>query len=120
MQSALLGDGAAPRGNIIPVFQTLPADLLTPVTAYLRLSDGANISRLGFLLESVTGGENIGRYSFVGVDPYKVIRTGPNQALQGDPLAQIKNELQEYKYVPLPKLPLFTGTFFFLPASFSL
>lgn len=110
VQAAVLGAaGAEPQGNIIPVVQSLPADLLTPVTAYLRMSDGADAGRVGFLLESVTGGENIGRYSFVGVDPYKIIRTGPNQALTGDPLTHIKDELQQYNYIPLPKLPIFSG-----------
>ena len=45
------------------------ADLLNPVTAFLNLGSSA---RRGFLLESVEGGENIGRYSFLGVDPYQV------------------------------------------------
>ncbi len=67
--SALLGDaasGSKSQGNIIPVFRSLPADLVTPVIAYLRMTDGAEKGRHGFLCESVTGGEKIGRYSFVG------------------------------------------------------
>ena len=51
------------RGNCVPVFVQLPAELLTPVMAYLRL---AKDSRYSFILESVTGGQNIGRYSFIG------------------------------------------------------
>lgn len=70
VRSALLGDMATdsgkPLGNIIPVFKTLPADLLTPVAAYLRMTDGAKKGNHGFLCESVTGGEKVGRYSFVG------------------------------------------------------
>lgn len=50
-------------GNCVPVFVQLPADLLTPVMAYLRV---AKDSRYSFMLESVTGGENVGRYSFIG------------------------------------------------------
>lgn len=47
----------------MPIFLTLPADLVTPVIAYLRVSQGSTNS---FLLESITGGENVSRYSFLG------------------------------------------------------
>ena len=52
--------------NVVPVVDTLPADLLTPLAVYLKLSAGSSKS---FLLESVEGGETLARYSFVGVDP---------------------------------------------------
>ncbi|MGH7783497.1 MAG: chorismate-binding protein, partial [Candidatus Binatia bacterium] len=52
--------------NVIAVIDTLPADLLTPLAVYLKLSAGAENS---FLLESVEGGENLARYSFVGAGP---------------------------------------------------
>ncbi|MEQ1763760.1 MAG: anthranilate synthase component I family protein [Pyrinomonadaceae bacterium] len=56
--------------NVVPVVETLPADLLTPLAVYLKLSvDAAN----SFLLESVEGGETLARYSFVGVDPEFVV-----------------------------------------------
>ena len=51
------------RGNCIPIFVQLPADLITPCMAYLRIAQG---SKYSFLLESVVAGENIARYSFVG------------------------------------------------------
>ena len=51
------------RGNCVPIYIQMPADLLTPVMAYLRISKD---SRYSFLLESVIAGENIGRYSFIG------------------------------------------------------
>src|SRR3954469_14217981 len=51
------------QGNTIPVYATISSDLITPVSAYLKISDQASYS---FLLESVVGGEKIGRYSFVG------------------------------------------------------
>lgn len=51
------------RGNCVPVFVQIPADLLTPTLAYIKISDG---SRYSFLLESVLAGENIARYSFIG------------------------------------------------------
>jgi anthranilate synthase component 1 len=51
------------QGNVIPVYQDLSADLLTPIAAYLRVSKDKPYS---FLFESVLGGEKIGRYSFIG------------------------------------------------------
>lgn len=54
-------------GNYIPVYQDVPSDLLTPVTAYLKLAHGSQHS---FLLESAVGGETIGRYSFIGASKY--------------------------------------------------
>ena len=64
------------QGNLVPVYQEIDADLETPVSAYLK---GAR-PPYSFLLESVAGGERIGRYSFIGTDPYHVIKTGPGQA----------------------------------------
>src|SRR6266850_2447026 len=53
----------AKQGNLIPVYDVFSADLLTPVSAYLRIAQGA---RYSFLLESVEGGEKIARYTFAG------------------------------------------------------
>ena len=53
--------------TVIPVVRELPADLETPVSTYLKLAG----SGPSFLLESVTGGEQVARYSFIGVDPGK-------------------------------------------------
>jgi anthranilate synthase component 1 len=59
-----------------PVVTTLPADLLTPLAVYLKLSRG---ERYSFLLESVEGGENLARYSFIGAGPKMVLKsTGGN------------------------------------------
>jgi len=52
--------------NVIPVVETLPADLLTPLAVYLKLAESTENS---FLLESVEGGESLARYSFVGAGP---------------------------------------------------
>lgn len=57
----------AKTANVIPVVETLPADLLTPLAVYLKLSAGSTKS---FLLESVEGGETLARYSFIGTDPF--------------------------------------------------
>lgn len=54
------------EGNILPVWAILPADVLTPVIAYLRLTDGAKDGVESFLLESAVKGETAGRWSFVG------------------------------------------------------
>jgi len=56
---------------VLPVYQRLSADLLTPVSAFLRLR---TTSRYGFLFESVEGGEKLARYSFLGANPYRIIR----------------------------------------------
>ncbi|MFB3922472.1 MAG: anthranilate synthase component I [Terriglobia bacterium] len=67
----------AKRGNVVPVVRSVVADLLSPVSAFLRVapqSEGAYKSRHhSFLLESVEGGERIGRYTFFGVDPFQVV-----------------------------------------------
>ena len=55
------------RGNCVPVFVQLPADLITPVIAYLRI---AQVSKYSFLLESVIAGENVARYSFIGAGKF--------------------------------------------------
>ena len=59
----------ATEGNLVPVYREILADLETPVSAFLKL----RAASLGyaFLLESVAGGENIARYSYLAVNPYK-------------------------------------------------
>lgn len=94
------------RGNCLPVYVELPADLITPCMAYLRI---AKDSKYSFLLESVVGGESIGRYSFIGADPFKVIRTGPGEEITGDPLVALQKELAVYRYIKIPEVPTFTG-----------
>jgi anthranilate synthase component 1 len=62
----------AKEGNLVPVYERIRADLLTPVGAYLRLSARAKYS---CMLESVEGGENIARYTFIGANPAEVFRS---------------------------------------------
>jgi anthranilate/para-aminobenzoate synthase component I len=57
-------------GGLVPVFREIPGDLLTPVSAFLALRGR---SERAFLLESVAGGENVARYSFVGRDPVATV-----------------------------------------------
>lgn len=108
------------QGDLVPVYCTLPADLETPVSVYLKLAQSAQYS---FLLESVEGGEHIGRYSFLGVNPKGVITVRDNQVtriLNGvtttrplpagqDPLGAIKQEFARVKPVKVPGLPRFVG-----------
>ncbi len=92
------------QGDLVPVYRILPADLETPVSVFLKLFREGEPS---FLLESVEGGEQVGRYSFIGVHPKKVLR--PSVDPSEDALAVIKNELAHYNPVQLPGLPRFVG-----------
>ncbi|THU99344.1 anthranilate synthase component [Dendrothele bispora CBS 962.96] len=94
------------RGNCVPVYVELPADLITPCMAYLRI---AKDSKYSFLLESVINGENVARYSFIGADPIKIIKTGPGEEHQGDPMVVLQKELSLHQYVKIPEVPTFTG-----------
>ncbi|HXK33699.1 MAG TPA: anthranilate synthase component I [Dehalococcoidia bacterium] len=92
----------AGEGNVVPVYRDVPADLETPVSAYLKVARGA----YSFLLESVEGGERLARYSFIGTEPYRVLRS---EAEGGDPLLAIEAELRQFRPVPVPGLPRFHG-----------
>src|SRR6187551_1529249 len=61
----------AQRSTFVPVVKELVADLLTPVSAFLKIAENSDYA---FLLESVEGGEHVGRYSFLGKDPFVVLR----------------------------------------------
>ena len=64
----------ARRGNLIPVYREILADMETPVSAFCKIDDG----RSAFLLESIEGGEKWARYSFLGVGSGRVFRSrGP-------------------------------------------
>jgi anthranilate synthase component 1 len=108
----------AQRGNLVPVYRELPADLETPVSVYLKLRERG--AQECFLLESVEGGEQIARYSFIGVKPSRVVtiqgdtvttRNGSvtTRAAQGDPLLVLRELLAPYRAVELPGLPRFIG-----------
>src|ERR1700710_188643 len=56
------------KHSLVPVYRTVTADLETPVSAFLRI---AAEEPEAFLLESVEGGERVGRYTFIGIRPYK-------------------------------------------------
>ncbi len=98
----------AGKGNIVPVHREVPADLETPVSAFLKVARGD----YSFLLESVEGGESFGRYSFIGTEPYRVLRAGKDATSNeepGDPLLQVEQELGRYRVAPVEGLPRFHG-----------
>src|SRR3954470_13875772 len=67
------------KHSLVPVYRTVTADLETPVSAFLRI---AAEEPEAFLLESVEGGEHVGRYTFIGIQPYKkLVSRGTNITL---------------------------------------
>lgn len=117
-----IATGAA---SLIPVYRVFPADLETPVTVYIKLMDSIGPS---FLLESVEGGEQVGRYSFVGVDSRGMISlSGRDVTFTGetssgsdglrertlmeeeDILDVLKSELGRYRPANVPGMPRFSG-----------
>src|SRR5687767_15595322 len=62
----------AQRGTFVPVHKEIVADMLTPVSAFLKIAEHSDYA---FLLESVEGGEQVARYSFLGKDPFLVLRS---------------------------------------------
>jgi len=113
------------QGNLIPVYREILSDRLTPVSAFERLvatePEGSNGN--AFLLESVEGGERIGRFSILGSNPSLIFRSKGQHAeitedgatrqidfAEGeDPLTYLKALLGRYRYVPTPDLPRFAG-----------
>jgi anthranilate synthase component 1 len=79
------------------------ADLETPVSAYLKVARG----NYSFLLESVEGGERLGRYSFIGTEPTIILSTGDDNPV--DPLLQVDKEFTRFRPVPVAGLPRFHG-----------
>lgn len=91
------------KGNLVPIYREIKADLDTPVSAYLKIARGD----YSFLLESVEGGERLARYSFIGTQPSMVIKTGGENAV--DPLSLIENEFRRFRPVQIEGLPRFHG-----------
>jgi anthranilate synthase component I len=102
----------AKHGNLIPLYDVFSADLLTPVSAYLRVAQGA---RYSFLLESVEGGEKIARYTFAGANPEEVFRyaggacvlESPERIIweERDPISFLRERMQRFRPVRLRGLP---------------
>ncbi len=110
----------AKRGNLIPVYKEILADLETPVSAFLKYSSSEDYA---FLLESVEGEEKIARFSFLGSNPKLIFKTKKrsitvetkkekkNFATKSDPLAEIEKIMADYKFVWVEGLPRFSGGF---------
>jgi anthranilate synthase component I len=102
----------AKQGNLIPVYDVFSADLLTPVSAYLRLAQGA---RYSFLLESVEGGEKIARYTFAGANPEEVFRYAGGACVlesrnriiweEREPISFLREHMARFHTVRVPGLP---------------
>ncbi len=90
-------------GMLIPVYREVVADLETPVSAFLKVNRGGPAC----LLESVSGGQQLARYSFIGVEPYRMLKSDPGD--DEGPLARIAAELGRYRVATLPGLPRFSG-----------
>ena len=111
----------AEHGNLVPVYREILADLETPVSAFLKLR--AMGDENAFLLESVAGGENVARYSYLATRPSKVFRSKGRQVTLSDadgtnvipladgedPLHALSRLLREYTFVPLPGWQRFPG-----------
>ncbi len=106
------------QGNVIPVYADLMADFETPVSAYAKLK----ASGPAYLLESIEGGENVSRYSFIGCRPRRVFacyaesteirepgRPPRRVPTPGDPLALVEAEIAGYRPVQVPGMPRFMG-----------
>ncbi|MCH8069273.1 MAG: anthranilate synthase component I [Candidatus Marinimicrobia bacterium] len=102
--------------KVVPVYQRVLADLLTPVSAYMRVAKDTSYN---FLMESVEKGNRFGRYSFIGINPKLILShsNGKTTVLKGDPNTSInqpfheilRNILNQYKVPHLPGLPSFSG-----------
>ena len=106
----------ARKHTLVPVYRTLVADLETPVSAFLR---AAWRERECFLLESVEGGEQVGRYTFIGLNPYKrivargrqidITETGRTTRIEGDIFQVLRDALGGHKPARIAGLPPFTA-----------
>jgi len=104
------------RGNVIPAFEKIPADLDTPVSAFIKL---AATKKQSFLLESIEGGEKLARYSFLGFDPFLVIESDgktlliisgkKSKTIEQRPIEYLKELFGSYRPVAMKGLPRFTG-----------
>ena len=111
----------ARRSSVVPIYRRLISDTLTPVSAFLRL----NTQESSFLFESVVGGEKVGRYSFVGSEPFlhfeaygSDVRVTGNSVVAGpkrgadeaaDPLEQLGTLLKRFRAEHVSGLPRFCG-----------
>ena len=105
------------KGNLIPVYREILADMDTPVSAFRKMGGGS----YSFLFESVVGGEKWARYSFLGCEPSVIFKskgrdveiiegtTSRKFKAKSDPLDDLKELMARYRPVKLPGLPRFFG-----------
>jgi anthranilate synthase component I len=106
----------ARRGTFVPVCKEIVADLLTPVSAFLKIAEDADYA---FLLESVEGGEHVGRYSFLGKDPFLILRAHHEKTLieragvvtesERPFIETLRRLMADFRAPFVPDLPRFTG-----------
>jgi len=106
----------ARRGTFVPVCKEIVADLLTPVSAFLKIAEHADYA---FLLESVEGGEHVGRYSFLGKDPFLILRSrdgrttieraGTTVETERPFVETLRQLMADFRSPFVPDLPRFTG-----------
>jgi anthranilate synthase component I len=107
---------ACTRGNVVPVYRQLMADTLTPVLAFQRIATGP----YSFLLESAAGPEKIGRYCFLGSEPFAIFSSLGNEVTltegadvrtwtTDDPLAAFQEYLDKFKLAHVDGLPRFSS-----------
>ena len=106
----------ARRGTFVPVVKEIMADLLTPVSAFLKIAEHSDYA---FLFESVEGGEQVARYSFLGKDPFLVLRSHEGQTVidrsgvttsTAEPFVPtLRRLMAEFRAPFVPDLPRFTG-----------
>ena len=104
------------RGTFVPVVKEIIADLLTPVSAFLKIAEHSDYA---FLFESVEGGEQVARYSFLGKDPFLVLkarggktiidRTGVTSDSDEPFIDALRRLMTEFRAPYVPGLPRFTG-----------
>lgn len=115
----------ASQGNVVPVYRPVLADLLSPVAAFLKLAPQAGFVKKQtrtsrcFLLESVEGGEHVGRFTFFGVDPFQVVssrgtairveRGGKTAEESGNIFEYLRDEGRRFHPVKLTGLPPFSA-----------
>ena len=92
------------QGNVIPVYKSVIADFLTPVSAFLKLEKDRSHA---FLLESIEGGERIARYSFLGGGPFLIKRYRDGRP--ADFMENLRATMARFRSAKLPNLPPFTG-----------
>src|SRR6476646_3413239 len=106
----------ARSGTFVPVCKEIVADLLTPVSAFLKIAEHADYA---FLLESVEGGEHVGRYSFLGKDPFLILRArdgrttieraGITEESARPFVDTLRRLMADFRSPFVPGLPRFTG-----------